>query len=271
MVKLADANHTTLSIINNRKHEADMRPYLGGSQLGHSCARYLWYSFRWCYKEYLNNRVHRIFQRGHVEEDFFIENLKYAGVQVYGEQKEITFAFGHGKGHIDGLGLNIREAHKAVHLLEFKTMNDKYFKEMKKYGLQKAKKVYYDQCQIYMFKLPNVERTLFCAVNKNDDEYYIERVKLDKPYAEDLERKAKSIVLAEIPPPRMKEDPTWYECKFCSAADICHHGAALNQTCRICANMGIEQDGYWSCGVHGIYLTNSQQKWVCESYQQQEM
>ena len=129
MVKLADMNHTTLSIINNRTHMAEMRPYIGGSQVGHPCSRYLWYSFRWCYQEKLTNRMYRLFNRGHREEEIFIENLRYAGINCYGFQAEITFAYGHGKGHIDGLGINVREAHKAVHLLEFKTMNDKYFTE----------------------------------------------------------------------------------------------------------------------------------------------
>lgn len=271
MVDLASMNHTTLSIIKNRKHKAEMRPYIGGSSIGHNCKRFLWYNFRWCVEEYLTNRIYRLFNRGHAEEDIFIENLRYAGIQCYGFQKEVTFAFGHGKGHIDGLAINVREAHKSVHLLEFKTMNNKYFVEIKKIGLEKAKPIYYAQCQIYMKNIPGVERTLFCAVNKDTDEYYIERIRLDKDYAEDLERKAKEIVLSETPLPKIKDDPTWWECKFCSASQICHHGAPINETCRTCVNMGIEQDGWWSCGLHGIYLANEQQKLMCSEYQQQEM
>jgi len=271
MVALNKIKHTTLNIINTRKHWAEQRSYLGGSQIGHSCSRYLWYSFRWCFREHLSNRIHRLFNRGHAEEDIFIENLRYAGVTCYGFQEEITFAYGHGKGHLDGLALNVREAHKAVHLLEFKTMSDKYFKEVKKVGVKKSKPIYYDQCQIYMSKLSNVERTLFCAVNKNDDEYYFERLKLDKDHAKLIEDKAKSIVLSETPPPRIKDDPTWFQCKFCAAADICHHGEKINETCRTCAHMGIEKDGWWSCGLHGIYLSTEQQKLMCSEYQQQEL
>ena len=270
MVKLADSNHTTLSIIDNRRFEADMRPYLGGSQIG-KCPRFVWYSFRWCFTEMLANRIYRLFNRGHREEEIFIENLQYAGIHVYGEQKEITFAYGHGRGHIDGLGTNVREAHKSVHLLEFKTMNSKYFRQTKAEGVKKAKPEYFDQCQIYMSKLNNVERTLFCAVNKDDDEYYIERLKLDKHHADLLERKAEAIVLSEYPPNRIKEDPTWYECKFCPAANVCHHGQPPNPTCRICVNMGIENDGWWSCGYHGIYLATEQQKLMCDQFQLQEM
>lgn len=271
MVALNSFNNTTLGIINNRKHTAEQRPYLGGSQIGHSCARYLWYSFRWCFSEQISNRLYRLFNRGHAEEDIFIENLRYAGVHCYGFQEEITFAYGHGKGHTDGLGLNVREAHKAVHLLEFKTMSNKYFNETKKYGVKQSKPIYYGQCQTYMHNLSGVERTLFCAVNKDTDEYYFERLKYDKGEAEMLDRKAKSIVLADVPPKKLKDDPTWWECKFCAAANICHHGAQIEQSCRTCVNMGIEQDGWWSCGQHGIYLSNSQQKLMCSEYQQQEM
>lgn len=266
MADLTNLGNTTLSIIDNRSWQPEIRPYLGGSQLGHTCIRYLWYSFRWAYASRITNRMHRLFNRGHREEEIFIENLQYAGVHVYAEQMEVTFAYGHGKGHIDCLCTNVREAHKAVHLGEFKTMSDKYFKQLVKEGVKKAKPEYYAQCQTYMHKLSGVDRTLFMAVNKNDDAYHFERIKYDKEYAEMLMKKAKSVILSDAPPNRIKDDPTWYICKFCDAADICHHGADINQNCRTCAFVGIEQDGYWSCGQHGIWLATDQQKLGCDYY-----
>ena len=93
----------------------------------------------------------------------------------------------------------------------------------------------------------------------------------DKEHAELMIEKAKSIVLSDFPPNRVKDDPTWYVCKFCTAAEICYNGKQIETSCRTCVNVGIEQDGWWSCTKHGIYLAEGQQKLGCNCYEQQEM
>ena len=174
-------------------------------------------------------------------------------------------AFGHSKGHCDGLALRVIEAPKTEHVLEFKTMSEKYFKKTKEVGVEEAKPVYYAQAQIYMFKM-NKTRALFCAVNKNNDDYYFERLKLDKGMAKDLERRAESIVLSEKPPKKLNEKPTWWQCKFCDAIEVCHFGKEPLISCRTCANINILKDGEWECGNRNLKLATAQQRLACERY-----
>jgi hypothetical protein len=194
--------------------------------------------------------------------------LETAGIQFWGDQTEIVFCYGHGKGHCDGMCTGVIEAPKTVHLCEFKTLNDKGFKEMVKFGCESATPKYFSQCQIYM-KFLNLTRTLFIVVNKNDDNIYMERIKYDKNKADKLVRKAESIILSEgIPDKPFK--PTWYECRFCDAATICHGDSEPEVNCRTCQFIDIENEGKWSCSHYGLELSTEQQRMgdKCKSYQQ---
>jgi len=266
MVNLLDIKKlTTAQAIMELTSTSELRPYLGASQIGHSCERYLWYSFRWCFSEELSERQLRLFSRGHREEPVIIEMLNRVGITVYGEQDGITFAHGHGAGHRDGECIGVVESPKVPHLLECKTMNDKNFKDVCKQGVKVSKPVYYAQCQIYM-KGYKLTRTLFVAVNKNDDSVYIERIKYDKGYAEMLMDKAEKVILSELPPSKMFE-PTWYECKWCSAKKICHGSDPVAVTCRTCRHVDILPQGKWTCQKNDdVALSTEQQRLACPSY-----
>ncbi|MCP4552487.1 MAG: oxidoreductase [Bacteroidetes bacterium] len=256
---------TTLQTIADvGQQTTEHRPYLGMSQIGHSCERYLWYSFRWCYQEILSARILRLFERGHREEPAVIKALESAGIRVWGDQTEISTCHGHCKGHNDGICLGVIEAPKTEHLLEIKTMSDKYFKEMKKSGLKVSKPIYYAQMQMYMKHL-KLKRGLFISVNKNDDDLYIERVYPDNELVKELERKAESIIFSELPP-KKKYISTWYECKYCSAKNICHNGEYVEITCRTCECADLLPDGEWECAHHGISLSTGQQRLACSKY-----
>jgi hypothetical protein len=55
----------------------------------------------------------------------------------------------------------------------------------------------------------------------------------------------------EIPPP-ISTDPSWYECKLCSAHDFCHGSRVTKEVnCRTCAHSTAEADGTWTCARHG--------------------
>lgn len=255
---------TTLNKIEEQSSIQLPRPYLGMSGLGHSCSRFLWYSFRWCYITTHEARILRLFSRGDREEDVIIKTLESAGIRTYDTQLECIIAHGHSKGHCDGKCIGVIEAPKTEHLAEFKTMNDKYFKEVCKIGVQAAKPVYYGQCQLYMRHL-DLTRTLFVAVNKNDDAMYIERIKLDKGFADELTRKAEDIILSEKPPEKQYKS-TWYECKYCDAKDICHKGKAVEENCRTCEFCDILPEGKWECSKYGIVLATEQQRLGCKDY-----
>lgn len=59
------------------------RKHLGASVIGDDCSRKLWYIFRWCYHKKFDGRMQRLFNRGHREEDRFVEWLEGIGCKVY--------------------------------------------------------------------------------------------------------------------------------------------------------------------------------------------
>lgn len=245
--------------------KAELRPYLGMSMLGHPCERYLWYAFRWCFQEYFTPRQIRLFGRGHREEPVLIEALNKLGIRFYGEQDEVTSAFGHVKGHRDGACINVPEAPKTEHLAEFKTMADKYFKDLKKNGVKVGFPKYFAQMQVYM-KHYKMTRALFVAVNKNTDEVHTERVRYDHEYANNLDKKAEEIILAEEPPERKFSD-TWYECKWCAAQKICLGILPVEVNCRTCKSMDIYPAATWKCSLYDLELATAQQRKGCKKYE----
>jgi len=190
--------------------------------------------------------------------------LKSAGVDCWGDQESITGVHGHFLGHIDGKCRGVQEDVYETHLLEIKTMSDKNFKDINKKKLKQSKPVYFAQTQIYMKKL-KLNKCLFIAVNKNDDSLYIEIINFDEGFADDLERKAEIIILSDAPP-KKEYKPTWYECKWCSAKEICHKDMRVEVNCRTCTSCDILPEGKWECSKHGIPLTTEQQRVGCSHH-----
>ena len=233
------------------KRKNDHRPHLGGSQIGNECSRALWYQFRHAWSPSFDGRMRRLFETGDREEDRIVSNLRGVGVTVWerdpetGKQVRFTECGGHFALSLDGVGLGFSES-KKPHTLEFKTMSEKNFKAMKNLGCQKSKPVYWAQCQIGMH-LAELDRCYFFCVNKNTDEIYGERIKLDKTEAKGLVDKANKIVFADTPPDRLSEDPSFWQCKWCSYWAVCHGCKIPEVSCRTCSHVTPEQDGSWSC------------------------
>ena len=258
---------TTASKLNELKGHGELRPYLGCSQIGHDCMRYLWLSFHWCYEQEIHARLKRLFLRGHREEPEIIKELTQIGIRCYDDQAECNFVSGHMSGHCDGKAIGVIEAPKTEHLLEFKTASDKKFKEMVKLKVQKANPVYYAQLQIYMLGL-KLTRALFIMVNKNDDTFHIERIRFDKGFAEDLVRKGSYIVSSEKPDPIQKPcSKTWFKCKWCDARAVCMEGAKPLKTCRTCKKVLILEGAKWGCSFRDMEISTSQQRQGCKQYE----
>lgn len=68
------------------------RNHLGASLIGDDCSRKLWYSFRWVFKERFSGRLLRLFNRGHREEDRFVEWLEGAGFKVWAHSKDLWYS-----------------------------------------------------------------------------------------------------------------------------------------------------------------------------------
>lgn len=264
MAELNVAKRTTIQAIEMKEEKQTLRPYLGMSQLGHTCDRYLWYSFRWCYADSISARILRLFDRGNREEPAIIATLEGVGVKVHSEQKEVVTGWGHVKGHIDGIAEGVVEAPRTPHLAEFKTMNERNFKLMVKKGVQESKLQYYIQAQLYMHFL-DLTRTLFVAVNKNDDSMYIERLYYDKKVSEYAMERAQKIILSEEPPEKIYS-MAWWECKFCSAKGICHMHEPVEENCRTCKHCDIVQEGQWLCSDDDTQVVTLAQREGCGDY-----
>jgi hypothetical protein len=253
MVELPTDNRLKIEkIIEDKVVQGERRGYLGLSQIGKECPRALWYDFRFCSKDEYSPRIARLFQRGHREEPIIIADLKKSGVKVHSDQFEIVCGYGHIKGHIDGIGENIPDAPKTLHLLEFKTMKEgmpktinrkpTFFHALKELGLKKSNPLYYAQCQCYM-RLTKLKRTLFIAVNKNTDERYYERIRLNKKEADILIQRGEDIILSEFPPLQFKS----FKCNWCNHKSICKEGGQPERNCRTCRYCDMENEGQWSC------------------------
>lgn len=240
------------------------RPYLGLSSIGEKCGRKLWYGFRICSVFTITQRQHRLFQRGHNEEPFIQADLRRVGIWHHDDQLEVITGHGHIKGHIDDLLDYVPDAPKTTHLGEYKTHNDKSFKDLKKRGMKTSKPMHYAQMICYMSEL-KLKRGLYIAVNKNDDERYYERISSDDVKAKELIKRGVDIMASEIPPIRIGS-ATWFECKWCNHYEICHFSDFPLKNCRTCQAGDIHDCGVWKCSLHKIALTFEQQLVGCDQY-----
>lgn len=234
------------------------RTYLGASIIGKECSRALWYDFHWATKEKFDGRMLRLFQTGHLEEPRMVADLRAVGVTVYdndpatGRQFGFSDHGGHMKGHMDGCAKHVPGGGQKWHVLEFKTHSAKSFAELRKKGVKVAKAQHYAQMQWYMGK-SGMERALYLAKNKDNDELYSERVEFDKVFFEQLQARAVSIIYGVEPPPKLSDDPKFFICNMCSHNAVCHGGQVPALSCRTCVHATPERagDARWSCAnVH---------------------
>lgn len=279
MAKLPDlpAQSATVAAIyaayeKNRTHRFQRR--IGASQIGGPCDRKLWYGFRWYARgEQFDGRMLRLFETGHHAETRFYYNLRDIGCEVHthtpeAEQFTFTDCDGHLVCKIDGAGKGIPEAPKAWHVLEFKTHSAKSFKEIKSKGIREAKFEHFAQCVIGMV-LSGMNRCLYLAVNKDTDELYSERLRLEecKADAEQLVSRAKSIIEAKKPPARCSEDAESQACKYCEFRGVCHDCDDPVVTCRSCKFSQPAENGEWQCNLHNKILSEAEQEAACAEYE----
>lgn len=251
-MRIPESNHSIVNLID-QYHESKQekpRPHMGVSQLGHECDRYLWLNFRWAIVERFQGRILRLFRRGHNEEKTIIGDLRAIGVDVRqsgGNQHRVDFG-SHVSGSIDGVIMSgVPEAPNKPHIAEFKTHSKKSFDDLVKNGVQKSKYMHYIQMQIYMLGM-DIDRALYVAVCKDNDHMYTERVKLDVELANRYVERGKLLALENQMPPRIKDDPTWYSCKWCPAYDFCFNEQPTKEAnCRTCAFSTPKDDSTWFC------------------------
>lgn len=259
-MKIPDPQHTIAALIDaaheakRSSHKEVFRPHMGASTLGEKCDRKLWLGFRWAVRETFPGRILRVFRRGQNEEAQVVDDLRAIGCKVRStgaDQTRVDFG-SHVSGSIDGIITSgVPDAPKKAHVLEIKTHAKKSFEALEKEGVEKAHPKHFAQVQAYMLGT-GIDRALYVAVCKDDDRLHVERFKLDKDRAEKLVERGKRIATQDEIPPPLSSDPSWYECKFCSAHDFCHGSRVTKEVnCRTCAHSTAEADGTWTCARHG--------------------
>lgn len=255
-----------------RNADEESRPHLGASQIGKKCEREIWYRFRWVLPEKFPGRILRLFETGKLEEQRIVLNLRALGLvvrecdELSGRQFSYFAMGGHFGGSIDALGIGFEESPRKTHVLEFKTHNDKSFKVLVKLGLKSTKPEHYDQMQTYMY-LSGYDRAVYIAVNKNTDEMYYERIKLDRKHAEEIVDKAGRVIYASVPPPRVSTSPMAPPCLFCNYKLYCRSGYGTPEfNCRTCLHSTAVEDGSWHCAHKGRSLSIEEQHQGCDHH-----
>jgi hypothetical protein len=253
------------------------RDHLGASLIGHRCDRYLWLKFRWAAEPQPKEGEHygrqlRLFTRGHRAESWLIDDMRAAGLKVhdreFGEQLMVSFG-GHFGGSLDGIVKGVPEAPEAEHVLELKTHNRKSFDRMVDKGVKGAKPEHWAQMQVYMVGR-KLERALYVAVCKDDDDLYCERIDLDEEAGLGLILKGHRIVSASEPPERLDKEQApcvltskegkRYECDFFG---LCHGKTTPARSCRTCVSSTPVEGGTWTCGLDGSNLDSFAQRAGC--------
>lgn len=322
MVKLPSTDSTVKRIYEawEKKKEHDDQPWsdngwrehLGGSLIGRECSRQIWLSWRWALPVSFPGRILRLFDTGHREEPRLVADLRATGATVFdhnpvtGGQFRVSAHGGHLGGSLDSLLLGIVEAPKSWHVGEFKTCNEKTYKQLthddpSKAGVRNAKPEHFGQMQTYVglwnekvddirkrleggvelvgleelvcLKIGKIKRMLYLARCKNDDRIYSERVHFDRAIFEELKSKARRILETDEAPDRISEDPSFWKCKWCDFQAVCQPNAPSakipSKNCRTCAFSSPVLEGKgarWRCSRLDIPLSPESQFAACDDH-----
>jgi hypothetical protein len=274
-----------------RGKESPFRTHIGASRIGTACARELWYEFHWAVEPKHGARILRLFNRGHMEEPRFVAMLQAAGIEIHqyqpsGKQYQITMHGGNFGGSLDGVATKIPDT-ECPALCEFKTHDRKSFTKLagqnwNEYltspetsqftgeGVRASKFQHYVQMQMYM-RAYRLTTGLYLAVCKDDDSLYGELISLDESISDAFSNRARDIIFSTEPPSRIKNDPSWWQCKCCKQASVCYGKAAPARNCRTCAHsmaLPKEVDGaLWACRKHESVLDKQAQLTGCSQYE----
>jgi CRISPR/Cas system-associated exonuclease Cas4 (RecB family) len=271
MAQVPASQHTTgEAIVKWRAREKqEHREHLGASLIGHACDRHIWLSFRWAMTPSWDGRMLRLFDRGKREEAVVAEELRGIGVDLHthdgDKQIECRDESGHFGGSVDGIGRGFPEAPKTWAILEVKTHSAKSFTDLKKVGVAESKPQHYAQMQSYMGLL-KLERAMYLAVNKDNDELYTEWVHFDEDAFKAMQERARRIIDSKTPPAKLSEDPAHWQCKGCPFFSVCHEQKVAEVSCRTCCHATPVAAGAWHCDVHGTARNKGEQRSACEQH-----
>jgi len=255
------------------------RAYLGMSSIGESCARKTWYRFRFAMREKFDVATLKRFADGHRTEELVIERLRLLdGITLVSHNKDgsqIGYKDhdGHFSGHLDGDILGILQAPKTKHVLEVKCCSEKKFNELKKavaelgekQALKKWNPVYYTQAQCYL-AYHNCTRHYLVVATPGGRDWMGVRTEYDAAHAIQAVAKAKHIIQSSEPLDKISNDPSYFECRYCSFSPVCHGGDMPDRSCRTCTHSSPVAQGMWHCQRFGKQLTLDEQIAGCPAH-----
>lgn len=247
------------------------RPHMGCSIIGHPCDRFIWLTWRWAKSPDFDGRLLRLFDTGKKEEDRLNQDLRDIGVELHtvdedtGKQITVSAHGGHLAGSVDGIGRGFPEAPKSWAVVEQKTHSAKSFADLQKKGVRESKPQHFVQMQMYMGLL-QLDRALYLAKNKDNEEIYSEWVHFDDLIFDGFMAKAERLIGATEPPEKLSNDPAWYECKWCDFYELCHGQRAAEANCRTCCHASAVEDGSWHCGLSDKFLKEKDQRKGCDGH-----
>lgn len=271
--------------IEDTQPKAPTRGYLGMSGIGHDCVRKLWYDFRFANYPHFTGETLLKFADGHYSEDLTAERMRAAMPDLVlkthkpdGEQYGFKDVYGHFRGHIDGIARNLPEwdagtwaiwehkccdrvkANKLVKLAE----NDESS------ALANWNFTYYIQAILYMY-YAKVDHHLMTVAHSGSRKYVQVKTPANHELAEEWVQCANYVVTTMSPPDRYRDDPEYYQCKWCDHNKVCHSDALPEVNCRTCIHCmpvigGDNVDGEWHCKRHDKIITTKEQIAACDKH-----
>lgn len=243
--------------------------------LGNECDRYVWLSLNWVTKPLgHSDKSLRLFETGRIEEGRLIKWLEMAGLIIStadpatGEQWEVTALGGHFSGRVDGIiTRGMPKDQDGKYVLECKTHNQKSFEDLINKGVIKSKPSHYMQMQLYMYLL-NIDKGLYAAKNKNDEQLHFEIIHLDVEYAKQVGDRAARLMASRVLPEPISKSPYFYLCKSfkCDFYDFCFGNVEINKNCRTCQNLFPKKEGIWECSRLNKKINKSAQEIGCSDH-----
>lgn len=245
---------------------------IGASSLGTPCLRRLFFDWRAYARKVVPGRVQRLFDTGHQQEARVVADLKMAGLQVWDLDPETGKQFtyvdketGHSVNKIDGVIRGVVGAEKTPHLLEIKTHNDAQWQALNKaMDIKVSHPEHYVQVNDGM-RRTGLRRALYVGLNKNDENYYFERVRYDARCAEWGEERIDALYRATTVPEGISKDASAEGCRHCDFKDACLGGQPL-KNCRTCRHCEPGPGGEWLCNLHQKVLSWDEQRAACDSW-----
>ena len=236
------------------------RSHCGASLIGSDCDRQIWLGYYWTKQPRFSAQILRLFNHGHLQEAHFCVMLELLGAEIMqqneeGKQYNFSHSNSHAGGSLDGIVKNLPYFEDELLTCEFKTYNDRYFKELVKKGMVVCKPQHHAQILVGLEKF-GLNYCIYMAINKNSSEIYVEIVEAQKYVAGHYLERFDRIVFSDKPPEKVADSPVAKECQWCDFVELCHRydATGIDVNCRTCLHSYPSKDaelaGQWVCNKY---------------------